>query len=136
MLKNSFVAIVLSAILGLVVAGCPGLLGGPGEEEGITTGDIKGNVIDAPTGDPIEGADITTEPETNDTKTDSKGDYVIADIDPGTYAVIASKDGYNSATKNVEVEAGEDTISDIELTPEVTSVASIKRHLSSKKHHP
>ena len=134
-MKRSLIFVTLLAVLGLVVTGCTDLLGELGEE-GLTTGTIQGKVTDKTTSVPIEGAEIRTDPKSKDTKTDSIGGYVIADVEPGVYTITASKNGYNLASRNVVVEAEEDTAADIELTPTVTSVASIKRHLSSKKHHP
>ena len=128
-MRNSFIKaallLLLVAALGIAVAGCEGLLGvtvGGGGEEGPTTGTIKGGVTDAVTDNPIKGAEITTDPETKDTQTDSDGGYVIGDIEPGAYTVRASKDGYSSGTKNVKVEAGEVAIANIDLDPMVESV--------------
>ena len=110
--------------MGIAIVGCPGVLVPPGGdgEGGAVTGVIRGNVTDKLNGDPIEGANITTDPVTNDTKTDSDGGYVIVDVDPGAYTVIVSKDGYNSGTKNVNVKAGDDSEANIGLDPTVTSV--------------
>jgi hypothetical protein len=126
MTKKGFIFVALLAFMGLVIAGCPDLpdlLGGGGSST-TTTGTITGGVTDATTGVPIVGATITTDPEiTAETiQTGPDGSYEIADVDAGTYKVTASKTGYNPATKNVNVKAGEGSFANFVLTPEVISV--------------
>jgi fibronectin type 3 domain-containing protein/N-acetylneuraminic acid mutarotase/outer membrane biosynthesis protein TonB len=88
-----------------------------------TTGTIKGKVTDQESGDPIAGATITTDPEVTvgSVETDESGEFVIEDVDPGGYEVTASAEGFESAAKDVEVEAGKESIVDFELTPALTA---------------
>jgi hypothetical protein len=112
-----FLAVILSSLLA-TISGCelPFFILPP---SGVV-GAIIGRVTDVATGVPIAGATITTEPETMYVKTDTEGDYAIEYIEPGNYMVTASKDGYNSVSNNVIVEAGKDTIANFELTPMLT----------------
>ena len=110
-MQKGFAFVVLLSTLGLVIAGCSGLgglLGG--------SGSIKGKVTDKATGAPVEGAKITTNPATEEAKTASDGTYLILEVEPGRYAVAASKDGYNPASKSISVEAGVTADANIELT--------------------
>ncbi len=57
-------------------------------------GNISGQVTDG-SGDPIPGTQISTLPTTITTTTDSSGDYTLANVPAGNYAVIATASGYN-----------------------------------------
>ncbi|MFC1755333.1 carboxypeptidase regulatory-like domain-containing protein [Thermoproteota archaeon] len=77
---------------------------GPAGASGIITADITGVVVDAVTGETIEGADIITEPTSVTTSTNASGMFTLADVPKGEYSVIAFADGYNSNwVSNVEV---------------------------------
>ncbi len=78
-------------------------------------GTIFGTVTDSLTGDPIAGANVTTNGIFVSTGTD--GSYSI-ELPPGTYKVAVSVNGYKSASEpNITVPAGETTTVDFELTP-------------------
>lgn len=59
-----------------------------------TTGKIAGEIKDAQTGEPIIGANVTIEGTTFGAATNTDGYYVILNIPPGTYTVVASAIGY------------------------------------------
>lgn len=81
-----------------------------------TTGEITGVVIDDSTGNPIEGANVTTNGYYD--TTDSNGNYHISNVPPGTYTVTASKNGYESNSEtDVVVAVGQTATVDFELTP-------------------
>jgi thermitase len=70
----------------------------------IVPGGITGSVTDAKDGMPIVGAAVTDGIRT--TTMDATGKYTIANVQPGTYQVTASKEGYESLTVSVVVVSG------------------------------
>lgn len=58
------------------------------------TGKIAGRVIDAETGEPLPGVNVYLEGTTLGASTDLDGYYVILNVSPGTYNIIASNIGY------------------------------------------
>ena len=79
-------------------------------------GNIAGTVMDASTGDPIGGANVTANGYSD--ITDANGHYNITDVPAGTYNVTASANGYQtSSSTNITVSAGEPTTVDFELKP-------------------
>jgi hypothetical protein len=72
--------------------------------EVVVLGDITGTVTDAEDGSPIVGATVTDGVGT--ATTDGAGKYTITDVPPGSYEVIASKEGYESVTASVTVVSG------------------------------
>jgi hypothetical protein len=66
---------------------------GPGGSSAIT-----GRVIDALTNAPLAGASISTTPATQTVVTDTAGNFTIANVAAGTYAINASRAGYANAT--------------------------------------
>jgi hypothetical protein len=127
--RKSFIrAVLLLALIGAAIAiagaNCVGLLTGGGGG-GETTGTIKGKVVDKDTKAPIAGAVITTEPTATaeEIETAPDGTYVILEVEPDSYTVTASKEGYTPGSKfNVVVQAGGEATANIELTPTVESV--------------
>lgn len=103
------------------------LLEGPGvryqkdfDLQGDTSGDIElptlsvsGQVTEAETGRPLEGASVTAQTGSEDmlrsirsASTDSSGRYELADLDPGAYRLTASRDGYSAQTRAASVGDG------------------------------
>ena len=83
----------------------------------VATGTISGRVTDATDDSPIAGASVTTTPGTNALITDNSGNYIIADVEEGTYIVKATKTGYNTGSVSVAVKPEKTTIANIILTP-------------------
>lgn len=109
--------------LSLVLAGCDGA--GPGPDpppppEPVTV--LEGQVVGDETGDPIEGATITTIPATVTASTDAEGRFVIDNIEAGEYTVIAQTSGYESNSVTVAVESGETRQVTLRLTEETGEV--------------
>lgn len=99
----------------LVVAGCVG--GGPAAAPARTseaptasasaqTGAIEGLVVDTEEA-PIPGADVALLDTSHRATTDAGGRFVFNDLEAGTYRVAASRLGYVSTAKALEVVAGE-----------------------------
>jgi hypothetical protein len=83
--------------------------------EGFHKGSLTGIVVDKKTGMPLEGVTITTIPETSTIVTGASGSFLITDIDEGTYAVTATKNGLLSEHASVEIEGGKATHLTIEM---------------------
>ena len=80
----------------------------------IVPGTITGTVTDAEDGSRIAGATVTDGIRT--TTTGASGEYTIADVPPGTYEVVASKEGYESSSLMVTVSEGDTAVADLALT--------------------
>ena len=90
------------------------------------TGNIAGKVVDKKTGEPIIGANVSITGTTQGAATDLDGNYVIADLDPGSYSVSISYISY--AKKNitgVSVEAGETTTLNVSLQQETVNMEEV-----------
>jgi len=82
-------------------------------------GIIRGVVIDGSTNQPIPNVLIRTNPQTSSVITDNNGFYEISNIPKSStnkYTLTATKDGYNSATVDVNVIPGKITNGDIIMT--------------------
>ena len=62
-----------------------------------TTGDIAGRVTTT-AGEPVIGARVGTMPATAIAFTDAQGGYRLADVDPGSYAVVAVAEDWAKAS--------------------------------------
>ncbi|MCP4540376.1 MAG: hypothetical protein GY832_24830 [Chloroflexi bacterium] len=87
-----------------------------------TAGKIDGKVMDSSDGSFIPFANVSTDPPTSSVTTDERGDYSIADVSPGNYAVTASKFGYTSASVNIAVGTNRTTTTDLHLTASLTNI--------------
>jgi len=82
------------------------------------TGTIGGNVTDAVTADPIEGALVRALHTAVSDITNSNGSYTLAGLEAGVYDISFSHDNYESLTENdIEVIVGETTRLYVEMTP-------------------
>ena len=73
----------------------------------VTTGDLKGSVVDNSTGQPIQGATVfVTAARSYTATTGIHGDFSLTGIYPGTYTVTVSTVGYLSQTYTVSIIAG------------------------------
>ena len=116
------------ALMGLMVVGCDvSVLTGESGEDGQTDVTIVKNVkveikvVDDKSGNSIAMVVIKVNSETVG-NTDSNGIY-IQEFDPDIYEIKASKDGYDPATKSVDLKVGEEPfLVTIALIPTVTSV--------------
>ena len=61
-----------------------------------TTGKIIGKVIDAKTNDPLPGANVVIQGTTMGAATDTKGDFFIINVPPGTYDLRVQMIGYQT----------------------------------------
>jgi uncharacterized membrane protein len=77
-------------------------------------GSITGSVTDAKDGSAISGAQVTD--GTRTATTDATGKYTIANVLPGTYQVVASKEGYETSSSTVSVLQGATAIANFSLS--------------------
>ena len=77
-------------------------------------GSLEGTVTSGT--EPIPGALVEINDTAHSTLTTPLGEYSIHFIDPGTYTVTASKEGYETQTATVTLEADETTTLDFNLT--------------------
>ncbi|MCU7504562.1 MAG: TonB-dependent receptor [Ignavibacteria bacterium] len=86
------------------------------------TGKITGVLKDKKTGEALMGVNVYTEDKKYGTATDASGYYVLLNVPPGKYSLIASMTGYRTVkVEGVEVSADKTTSIDIQLE-ETTAV--------------
>ena len=84
-----------------------------------TFGSMQGKVTDA-SGQPIAGVKISLPGEGNVT-TDKSGSYNLDGIDPGTYQVEATKQGYQKSTLTVTITQDVPQELDLTLNPQASA---------------
>ncbi len=97
-MKNLFYAF----LIGLFVCGCSG-----DEEEQLTVGSLVGSVSDQSTGEPVPVVNVSLSPGGHTTVTGSDGSFSYPELEPGTYTVHISKEGYKNAEGEFTVKAGQ-----------------------------
>ena len=132
--KKAFFVLILASIAFVALSGCiqPPVCGNgvceTGEDSincpqdcGPATGDLEATVVDKETQQPIEGAEVTALASDGSGvggSTNSSGYILFASLNPETYSVTASKDGYESTTiDGVVVRSNETTSITLELEP-------------------
>jgi thermitase len=80
----------------------------------IVPGSITGSVTDAKDGSPIVGATVSDSIRT--ATTDATGKYTIDNVPPGTYQVVASKEGYQTSSLTVSVLQGAIAVANFSLS--------------------
>ncbi len=96
-----------------------------------STGTIIGYVTEAPAGiEPIAGVTVSILPNGHSTTTGSDGTFKYLDMQPGSYSLQFSKNGYNTTTRSVVVVAGKDVRCDVQLS-RVNETAEIEINPSS-----
>ena len=78
-------------------------------------GAIAGTVTDGNTGLPVRDATIAVRGRRNPGTTDSAGRFLVGDLPPGTLIVQVRAVGFGSASRIVEVAAGQTATMDVEL---------------------
>lgn len=77
--------------------------------EEVQIGSISGSVSDRTTGEPVSTVNVTLTPGGRSTVTGSDGSFSFTQLDPGSYTVGISKEGYTPNTGTVQVKAGKAT---------------------------
>jgi hypothetical protein len=95
--------IAFVCLFAILVIGCSEVNSvGPGGAAAIT-----GRVINALTQAPLAGASISTTPATQSVVSDTAGNFTIANVAAGTYAINASRVGYANASLSVTMTGGQ-----------------------------
>jgi outer membrane receptor protein involved in Fe transport len=92
-----------------------------------TTGKIRGRVIDKESGEPLIGANIVVEGTMLGAAAGPDGEYVILNVPPGTYTLVASMIGYQTVrASNVQVNADLTTIYNFALGMEIIAGETVE----------
>lgn len=92
-----------------------------------TKGRVRGEVKDLQTGEPLIGANVIVVGTSIGAATDANGEFVLLNLDAGTYQIRASYLGYQTVTiSNVRVNADLTTYIDFELPDEEVSVGTVE----------
>ena len=116
-------SLVLLAAVALVVSGCAGESGSVAQDsetvapsdldqpKGAETGSIRGVVVndEAQPVAKAQAALLDVPGETFETLTDEAGAFAFAEVPPGSHRLAVSALGYEAASRQVEVRAGETT---------------------------
>ncbi|MBU2886051.1 TonB-dependent receptor [Gilvimarinus agarilyticus] len=79
------------------------------------TGDIKGQMIDKESGEALIGATVTIQGTSIGAVADVEGNYVLNNLDYGTYTLLFNFVGYTEQTKTIELNSSSLTIDPVEL---------------------
>lgn len=113
--------VILLSVTGCTVSNIPTIQ--EGRINAATYGIISGTVRDAVTGKTIAGAQVTVAGTSLSTLTDSFGRYTLGNVPSGTVQVVASKDGYVSASRSVTVRTNKTTTLNFSLQPQPANVS-------------
>ena len=78
---------------------------------------LRGYVRDASTGETLLQANIVVQSTGQGTATNNAGYYTLRGLEPGTYTVVFSYIGFERATQEVTLAAGEERRLDVDLAP-------------------
>ncbi|KUO60824.1 hypothetical protein APF79_04920 [bacterium BRH_c32] len=99
----------------------------PSLVEAGTKGRIRGKVVDLQTGEPLIGANVIVLGTSTGAATDINGEFLLLNLEAGTYAVRASYLGYQTITiNNVRINADLTTYIDFELPSEDIQVGTVE----------
>ena len=115
MWQQKRVVSILSVSMALIVA-C-GLLANSAAAQA-RKGAISGRVVDN-SGAVLRGAEVSLKAKEITVVTDEQGEFLIKDLDPGSYSISISYVGFAPFTKNVEVTSGQ--VAGVEAKLEVQS---------------
>lgn len=92
-----------------------------------TKGRIKGKVVDLQTNEPLVGANVLVIGSSTGAATDASGEFVLQNLEAGTYTLKASYLGYQSITiSNIRVNADLTTNIDFQLPAEGINVGTVE----------
>lgn len=91
------------------------------------SGIIRGKIVDAKTNEPLIGASVLVEGTSNGAAADLDGNFVIQNVKPGTYTLVASYVAYLSESKSgIVVEKGKETNVDFRLKTDDISLEEVE----------
>lgn len=114
-MKNRFYLFSLLSVL-LSLCGC-------GTDDYVAVvGKIEGTVLNSATHEPVAGCEVIS--NRYGTKlTDGNGHFSFSDLEPGRVSLTYKANGYDSATRDITVTAGNTVMADVTLNPTVVSSA-------------
>jgi len=89
------------------------------------TGAIEGRVVDAETGEPLQGAHVFLSGTKLGSVTNHAGRYRIQNVSPGSYRLVFSIIGYGRTGSNMTVSPGESQIIHVQLKPVIYELGEI-----------
>jgi hypothetical protein len=90
------------------------------------TGSIKGQIEDSETGEPLIGATVLMQGTTKGAVTDVDGNYIIKEVNAGTYNLVISYVSYEQQILRVEVAQNAAVALNIALVPSSVEVDAVK----------
>lgn len=109
-------AFATAGLVGLLLAPSAAAVSAPVLPSSALAGKIAGRIVSASTGDPLPGATIAIEGTTLGTAADNDGYFVILNVKPGSYTLVASMLGFaRIRIEDVEVSTDRTTRVDVEL---------------------
>lgn len=126
-MKSLPILLTILALSASVFAGCIGGDDVAPEEDTVpdraeeatvtaTTGSVRGTVS-TDLFEPLGGAQVAIIETAQETKVAKGGDFTFNDVEPGFYTLFVVALGYESATRGIDVKAGEITQITLQLTP-------------------
>jgi TonB-dependent SusC/RagA subfamily outer membrane receptor len=88
-------------------------------------GTIRGQVTEAQSGEALPGANVVVEGENMGAATQADGRYSIADVPAGEQTLVVSFVGFQRTERTVDVQAGETTVVNIQLQPDLTGLDEV-----------
>jgi iron complex outermembrane receptor protein len=85
---------------------------------------IKGNITSTD-GEPLSNISVKLEGTGNGTRTEENGDFVLRNIKPGTYTLIASGIGYTASKQNLIVISGKNNFLTLELNKATQQLSEV-----------
>ncbi len=89
-------------------------------------GTLKGTVTDAGTGAPLANANVYLSSTTIGTNTGGDGKYVLTNIPPGAFQLVASRVGHRVASELIHVSGAETLRTDFRLEPVTLQVEEVQ----------
>ncbi len=90
-----------------------------------STGTIAGSVYDSQTDEPLVGANVYLENTSFGAATDKDGMFIINNVPPGKYTVVATFVGYSKHTDSITLEAGDKAKLNFALQPSLMDLDAI-----------
>ncbi len=110
-MKNTLKFITLLVLIPCFISYCANT----GDEEG--KGKVSGTIYDNSTDEVISNATVTLSNGTN-TSSNTTGQYLLNNIQPGVYSLTAISDGFQSTTLNITIYENKTVQQNIFLTPD------------------
>lgn len=90
------------------------------------TGTIKGTVTDFKSNETLIGTTVLIQGTTQGTITNFDGEYIIPNVNPGTYNLVISFISYETQIIKVEVSDNKETVLNVSLSPATLDIGEVK----------